>query len=128
MRLVILFFGLLSFTSVAVAAEGTVDKARLQAAMQQHIERNLVNGAILHLNTETGVVRPLYPTQAHPMVIVMGDYFVLCTDLRDKAGNAMPLDLYMAPRGRSFSVFHTEIGNRTPLATFMKKGIAKPLR
>lgn len=128
MRFIVLFLGLLSFTSVGVAAKGTLDKARLQAAMQQHIERNLVEGAILHLNTETGVVRQLYPTQAHPMVIVMGDYFVLCTDLRDKAGTAMPLDLYMAPRGRSFTVFHSEIGNRTPLMKLMKKGIAKPLR
>lgn len=128
MRFIILLLGLIGFTSMSAAGQGTVDKARLQAAMQQHIERNLVDGAILHLNTETGVVRPLYPTQAHPMVIAMGDYFVLCTDLRDKTGIAMPLDLYMAPRGRSFAVFHSEIGNRAPLMTLMKKGKAKPLR
>lgn len=128
MRVILLFLGLLSLVSTGAAANGTVSKARLQAAMQQHIERSLVHGAILHLNTETGEVKPLYPTQAHPMVIAMGDNFILCTDLRDKAGNAMPLDLYMAPSGRSFKVFHSEIGNREPLRKFMKNGLAKPLR
>lgn len=124
----LVLFGLLSLASTGVHAQSVIDKARLQAAMQQHIERNLVDGAILHLDTRTGEVRSLYPTQAHPMVIGMGEYFILCADLRDKAGNAMPLDLYMAPSGRSFTVFHTEINNRAPLKLLMKKGLAKPMR
>lgn len=128
MRLAILSLVLLSFASTSLAADGTVDKARLQAAMQQHIERNLVDGAILHLDTETGQVKPLYPTQAYPMILAMDDYFILCADLRDKDGNAMPLDLYMAPRGRSFAVFHSEIDNRTFLEKLMKDGTVKPLR
>lgn len=128
MRVVLLFLSLLSLVSTSAAANGTVDKARLQAAMQQHIERSLVDGAILHLDTDTGEVKALYPTQAHPMVIAMGDNFVLCADLRDKAGNTMPLDLYMAPSGRSYKVFHSEINNRVPLTKFIKKGLAKPLR
>lgn len=127
-RITVILLGLLGFSTINAHAGGVVDKARLQAAMQQHIERNLVNGAILHLDTVTGEVRSLYPTKAHPMVIEMGDYFILCADLRDKAGKAIPLDLYMAPRGRSFTVFHTEINNRVPLNKFMKKGLAKPLR
>ena len=128
MRFLFVFLGLLTLSWTDAAAGGVVDKARLQAAMQQHIGRSLVDGAILHLDTKTGEVTSLYPTQAHPMIIAMGDNFVLCTDLRDKAGNMMPLDLYMAPSGRSFKVFHAEINNRKPLKTFMKKGLAKPLR
>jgi hypothetical protein len=128
MRLVIFVLGMFCMMSTVTAGERTVDKAKLQAAMQMHIQRNLVNGAILHLDTKTGDVRPLYPTQAHPMVIAMGENFVLCTDLRDKAGKARPLDLYMAPSGRSFTVFHTEIDNRAPLTKLIKKGLAKPLR
>lgn len=128
MRFVFLFLGLLSLVSTGAAANGVVDKARLQAAMQQHIERSLIDGAILHLDTETGEVRTLYPTQAHPMIVSMGNNFVLCADLRDKSGKTMPLDLYMAPSGRSFKVFHSEIDNRAPLMAFMNKGLAKPLR
>lgn len=128
MRLIILLIGILGVTSMAAASERTVDKAKLQAAMQLHIQRNLVNGAILQLDTRTGEVQPLYPTQAHPMVIVMGKNFVLCTDLRDKAGNTKPLDLYLAPSGRSYTVFHAEIDNRAPLTKFIRDGLAKPLR
>ncbi len=128
MRIVLLVIGLLGLISTHAAAMGTADKARLQAAMQQHIERSLVNGAILHLDTDTGEVRALYPTQAHPMIISLGENFVLCADLRDKAGNTMPLDLYMAQSGRSYKVFHSEINNRVPLKKFIKKGLAKPVR
>ena len=128
MRTMTFVLGLIVAVSTSASAQGTVDKARLQAAMQQHIERHIVDGALLHFEAKTGAVKPLYPTQAHPMVIAMGDYFVLCTDLRDRAGNAMPLDLYMARKGRSYVVFHSEINNRTPLQKLMKKGIAKPLR
>lgn len=127
-KFTLFFLGLMLFSNTSGHAGGVIDKARLQAAMQQHIERNLVDGAILHLNVETGKVRSLYPTKAHPMVIEMGDYYILCADLRDKNGTTMPLDLYMAQSGRSFTVFHTEINNRAPLSLFMKKGLAKPLR
>jgi len=127
MRMMIAVLGLLLCIPSA-NAKGTVDKARLHAAMQQHIQRNVVDGAILHFDTKTGEVNPLYPTEAHPMVITMGDHFVLCTDLRNKLGEAMPLDLYMTRKGRSYIVFHSEINNRAPLHRLLDKGIAKPFR
>ena len=128
MRMIIAVLGLLASISTSANAGGTVDKARLQAAMQQHIQRHVIDGAILKFDADTGVVKQLYPTKAHPMVIAMGDHFVLCTDLRDKFGNEMPLDLYMARKGRSYVVFHSEIDNRLPLQRLLKKGIARPIR
>ena len=96
--------------------------------MQQHIERQLVNETILHLDVESGEVKTFYPTQAHPMILQMGEHFVLCADLRDEAGKSTPLDLYMAPKGKRFVVYHTEIGNRKPLKRLMKKGLVKKLK
>lgn len=128
MRMMIAVLSVLACASISANAEGTVDKARLQAAMQQHIQRHVVDGAILHFDADTGEVRPLYPTKAHPMVIAMGEHFILCTDLRDKSGAEMPLDLYMARKGRSYVVFHSEINNRAPLQRLLKKGLARPLR
>ncbi|MGI9485268.1 MAG: hypothetical protein ACR2RF_05175 [Geminicoccaceae bacterium] len=128
MRMIIAVLGLLASASMSADAEGAVDKTRLQAAMQQYIQRHVIDGAILHFDAETGEVRPLYPTKAHPMVIAMGDYFILCTDLRDKKGGELPLDLYMARKGRSYVVFHSEINNRTPLQRLLRKGMARPLR
>ena len=127
-KLSVLLLGLLLFCWDSADAAGVVNKARLQAVMQQHIERQLVDGALLHFDIKTGDVQRLYPTKAHPMVFEMGDYFVLCADLRDTAGKSVPLDLYLAPSGRFFTVFHSEINNRAPLRKLMKKGLAKPLR
>jgi len=128
MRLMIAVLGLFALVSTSAGAKTTVDKARLQAAMQQHIQRHVVEGAILHFDIETGETKPLYPTAAHPMVVAMGPHFVLCTDLRDKSGKVMPLDLYLAREGRSYVVFHTEIDNRAPLDRLVKNGVAKILR
>ncbi len=128
MRLTMLVVVVLGVASLGARAEGVTDRARLQAAMQQHIERTLVDGAILRLSAKTGKTERFYPTQAHPVILTSGDYFVLCTNLRDKDGNNTTLDLYMAQRGRSFTVFHSEIGNRTPLMKLLKDGIVKPLR
>jgi hypothetical protein len=128
MRIIIAVFAFLVAAPAGASAQGMVDKARLQAAMQQHIQRQMVDGAILRFDPETGEVTPLYPTQAHPMVIAMGDHFILCTDLRDKSGKALPLDLYMASSGRSYVVFHSEIDNRAPLQRLLENGLARPVR
>ena len=109
-------------------ATETVDKARLQAAMQRHLDRQLVDGAILHLDLQTGEVEHLYPTQAHPMIMTLGNYFVMCSDLKDESGQSYPIDLYMAQVGNRFVVFRTVIDDRTPLKALMNNGLLRPLR
>jgi hypothetical protein len=98
------------------------DKAGLQAAMQRHIQRNLVDGAYLHLKTKTGEVQRLQPVTPHPMIMKMGQHFVLCFDFRDAEGKAVEIDFYLARRNRSFVVFHAAIENRAMLMRFMKAG------
>lgn len=99
-----------------------VDKATLQASMQQHIDRQLVEGAYLHLNPDTGEVTPLHPTTAHPMILSMGKYYVLCSDFRDARGSAVNIDFYLARRGRNYVVFHTAVAQRAQLERLMKAG------
>ena len=101
------------------------DKALLQAAMQRHIDRHLVNGVYLQLNTETGDVRKLHPGAAHPMILQMGEYFVLCTDFLDAAGQSVNIDFYLAQQNQSYSVFQTIVDNRLPLDRWVKSGKAK---
>ena len=100
------------------------DKALLQAAMQRYIDRHLVRGAFLQLNMKTGSVRKLYPGAAHPMILKMDDYFVLCTDFIDTAGKRINIDFYLAPKAQSYSVFQTVVDNRTPLKGWVKAGKA----
>lgn len=107
--------------------DNTAEKARLQAAMQQFIDRQSVDNALLFLDMKTGTTKRYYPVKAHPMIMQMGGHFVLCADLKDERGQSVPVDFYLAPDGRRFVVYHTEIDNRAPLKTLMKRGIVKKL-
>jgi len=108
-------------------AIGLDQKASLQAAMQQHINRNLVNDAYLQLNMETGEVRPLHPVTAHPIILKMGEYFVLCADFRDEKGNSVNVDFYLARQDQSYVVFHSAVDERDQLMALMKQGKAERL-
>lgn len=121
-----LVFGLALVASLAtIASPGhsarVGEKAALQAAMQQHIDRNLVKGAFLHLEA-TGRVRPLYPLRAHPMILRMGDYFVLCSDFKDVAGKSVNVDFYMARDDDSYVIFHLAIDDRVTLERWLSEG------
>lgn len=109
-------------------SDSTIDKVRLQAVMQRHIDSLTINGAVLHLDMASGAVIELFPTQAHPMIMSMGDHFVLCANLKDAAGHSLPIDLYVAVMDGRFVTFRTEIGNRAPLMEMMKRGQVRPLK
>jgi len=117
----------MGFAATAAQSAGLAEKAALQAAMQQHIDRNLVDDAYLHLNLETGEVRALRPATAHPIILRMGEYFVLCEDFRDAEGNAVNVDFFLARQGDTYVVFHSLIDDRDELRALMKKGMVKRL-
>ena len=111
---------LLATGAAADQTVGTAEKAALQAAMQRHIDRSLVNGTYLHLDFESGDVQKLHPVKAHPMILQMGEYFVLCSDFRDRAGKRVNIDFYLAHRDRSYVVFRSAVDDRTKLERLMK--------
>jgi hypothetical protein len=98
------------------------EKVALQAAMFQHIDSQLVNGAFLQLNARDGRAEQLAPTKAHPMILRMGEHFVLCSDFKRPDGKEVNIDFYMARTGSKYVVFHTEIDNRKPLENLMSAG------
>jgi hypothetical protein len=110
----------------AWSVEKTETSIALQAAMQRHIDRSVIDGAILDLDPATGEIRKLFPTKAHPMIVRAENFFVLCADLRDEAGQRFEVDYYLAQTPRGFRVFMTEIDNRQVLKDMMKAGLAEP--
>jgi hypothetical protein len=115
----------LLFTAVhAHAAKNLSDTERieLQAAMQSHIDGNLVDGAYLDLKEESGSVAVLYPSKAHPMILRMGNFFVLCTDFRNADGQNVNVDFYVARDAEKIVVFHASIDERAKLEVLMKAG------
>ena len=107
---------------VASAKSNSHVKASLQVAMQQHIDRSLVNGAYLYLDPATGSVNKLYPVSPHPMIMRMGEFFVLCADFRNDQGTTVNIDFYLAQAGRRYVVFHTAVAQRDMLERWMKAG------
>lgn len=112
----------LPVSSAAADKLATDQKAMLQAAMRQFIDRSAVDRRFLHLDLASGTVRALSPVAAHPMMLRMGSYFVLCSDFRDDKGLPVNVDFYLAKRGTGYVVFHTEIDHREPLDRLMKAG------
>ena len=104
------------------------EKAGIQAAMQRHVDGSLVDGAILYLDPKDGEVHKLHPVTAHPMILSMGEHYVLCFDFRDDAGKEIPIDYYMERTSTDYVVFHTAIADRGLLQRLMKQGTVKRLR
>jgi hypothetical protein len=112
----LLLAAFLSVALPAIAAESRVEdvaaRASLQAAMQTYIDRVLVDDAFLDLSPQTGTIRKLHPATAHPVIMRMGKYFILCADFRDAEGRSVPVDFYLGRRDKGYAVFHAEVGNR----------------
>lgn len=117
---------LLLSTSTAAMADGTgptlAEQAAMQAAMQQYVDRQSIDGALLYLDHESGEVRKLHPVTAHPMILSMAPHFVLCFDFRDDQGGDVPVDYYMARNGNGYTIFHTSVADRDLLQKLMKSG------
>lgn len=118
----------LSFSASAWAANtklGIETRTQLQSAMQMHIERTTVAGAYPKLDLASGKLRKLFPAAAHPMVLQLGENYVLCVDFRDESGKPVNVDFYLARGEKGFSVFQVEFANRGPLEALMKSGAAR---
>ena len=119
----ILFVSAIAFASAAFAAPiSPTEKAAMQSAMFQHIDRQLVDGVYFDVDMKLGEVRPLVPAKNHPMILRMGEHFVLCTDFKTKAGESVNVDFYISRRGKAFVIVRAEINNRSPLMALMEAG------
>ena len=102
------------------------EKTALQVAMQQHVDRQTVEGSYLFFDRETQSVSSLAPVAAHPMILTMGEHYILCFDFLDAAGEKVELDYYLARKGESFVVFHEAIAQRDVVRAMMQAGKVKP--
>ena len=103
----------LALLGTAARAESMVSEgefANLQAVMQTHIERNLVNGALLQLDEATGVFRELFPAAPHPKIMAIGKYYYLCADFRDAEGKDVMVNFLAAKDDDRYVIFHTIFG------------------
>ena len=114
-------------TSAANASDkvSTTEKIMLQATMQQSIARQLVDGKYYYFDANAAKVHTLYPGKTHPMIMRMGEHFILCTNFRADDGKAVNVDFYVARQGDGFVIFDTVVDNRAPIKQLMKAGLVR---
>jgi hypothetical protein len=109
-------------TPVMAASISDAEMVSLQATMQNHIDQNLVDGAVLSLDPNTGDITKLYPAKAHPKMMLFGDKYVLCTDFMDDAGNMVMGNYYMAKSEDHYVVISATYGYDALLERLMADG------
>jgi len=111
-------------TPAAAVEEDRVSvRTELQVTMQRHVDRSLIDGAVLHIDLGTGELMEFFPTAAHPMIMASEDYFIVCADLVDAEGNQFDVDYYITETARGYKVVRTEIDNRTELKALVSAGL-----
>ncbi len=121
---------LLLITTHAVAMDIAQLRTTLQASLQRNIDRTTVEGAILHVDLGTGDAIEYFPTDAHKMILSLGQdglKYVMCGELSQKDGSRATVDYYLVKNGRGFTVVRTEIANRDPLKKLVQVGTATHL-
>jgi hypothetical protein len=103
-------------------------RTQLQATLQRTLGRSMIDGALHHVDLETGDLRTYYPTENHEIILRMGDVYVMCATLVDAEGREVPVDYYLVESGGRFGVVRMEIDNRTPLQALMDVGRARRLQ
>ena len=101
---VALFF--LAFTLTAFAADDPSIKGdtrrAVQAAMQEHIGQNTVNGHYILYDTVTDDVLKLKLAKLHDGIVKKADYYVSCADFHDRDGTYFDLDFMVIEKDGKF--------------------------
>lgn len=121
---------LLAGTTCCVSADAPMslnERTSLQLTMQNHIQRSLVNGVYLYLDTGVGAVHRLRPSDAHPVILGLDEFYVLCSDFLDEAGEHVNVDFYIAKNTSGYVVFSAQIDNRELVMRLVEAGKAKRL-
>ncbi|MEM8777163.1 MAG: hypothetical protein AAGF53_19235 [Pseudomonadota bacterium] len=117
----------LGMSASAAVADNAQISTDLQIVMQRHIERSMIDGAIIHIDDEAGEIFKLFPTKAHALIMKGADFFVLCADLKDEAGRSFEVDYYLVESPRGFKVVRTEVDNREVLKKMVRAGLVSKL-
>ncbi|WP_299852285.1 hypothetical protein [uncultured Roseovarius sp.] len=117
-------FACLQFVGNAQAETSEI-RTELQVALQRHLERSQIDGAIHFVDQDTATVQKLYPIKAHPLIFKGNNFFVMCAELRDEQGEKYEVDFYLVQARRGYRVVMTEIKNRKNLLKMMRAGNVK---
>ena len=106
MKSIMVILILLAFTLTAFAANDPSIKGEkrraIQAAMQEHIGQNTVNGHYILYDTITDDVLKLKLAKLHDGIVKKADYYVSCADFHDRDGTYFDLDFMVIEKDGKF--------------------------
>ncbi len=118
--LIILLPGLLLSTAHA-ARLSTALQVELQTAMLTYNDSILSEGSYHYLDTRSDSMRVIYPANAHPFIVSLGEHYFVCSEFIDDKGDAITADyLVMEIRGK-YKVVQMILDDRESLSKAMKK-------
>jgi len=121
-------FACLMAVAAALAHAGSAlelgEKAMLQAAMQSHIDRSSILGRMPYVDEDKGRIEVLRLRAAHPLILRMGEFYILCADFEGAGGKDVNVDFYLARKDRGYVVFDQQVDNRGLVMRLMKSGKA----
>ena len=106
MKSIMVILVLLAFTLSAFAADDPSIKGEkrraIQAAMQEHIGQNTVNGHYILYDTITDDVLKLKLAKLHDGIVKKADYYISCADFHDRDGTYFDLDFMVIEKDGKF--------------------------
>jgi hypothetical protein len=106
MKSITVILVLLTFTLTAFAANDPSIKGEkrraIQAAMQEHIGQNTVNGHYILYDTITDDVLKLKLAKLHDGIVKKADYYISCADFHDRDGTYFDLDFMVIEKDGKF--------------------------
>lgn len=101
--LILLAFPLTTFAANDPNIKGE-KRHGIQAAMQEHIGQNTVNGHYILYDTITDDVFKLKLAKLHDGIVKKADYYISCADFHDRDGTYFDLDLMVIEKDGKFRV------------------------
>ncbi|MYC40686.1 MAG: hypothetical protein F4X55_06755 [Candidatus Dadabacteria bacterium] len=106
MKSIMIILVLLAFPLTTLAANDPNIKGEkrraIQAAMQEHIGQNTVNGHYILYDTITDDVLKLKLAKLHDGIVKKADYYISCADFYDRDGTYFDLDFMVIEKDGRF--------------------------
>jgi hypothetical protein len=81
----------------------------IQAAMNEHIKDNMVNGRYAIYDAKKGELKWLTLDKLHEGIVKKGDFYVSCADFVDAQGKKYDIDYLVAPKEGSYRVLEAVV-------------------
>ena len=96
-------------------------QVELQTAMLTYNDSILADGSYRYLDTRSDSMRIVYPANAHPFVVTLGEDYFVCSEFINDKGNTITADYLVRKIGGQYKVVQMILDDRESLQRAMKK-------